>query len=180
MKRNSDITGFRFGRLTALQYIGKDQHGNRKVKCMCDCGNEIVCRAASLTSGASKSCGCARLCMGNRKKSGSEKIGQPQKRKVQKKPERLYRIWVAMKQRCYNPNHRAYKYYGARGIKVCDEWKNGSKVFIEWALEKGYRENLTIDRIDVDGNYEPSNCRWVTQAEQNKNRCFGRRKEESI
>ena len=66
------------------------------------------------------------------------------------------------------------KYYGARGIRVCDEWKTGSKLFKEWALANGYKEDLTIDRINVDGNYEPSNCRWITQAEQNRNRRFGR------
>lgn len=178
MKRNHDIIGLRFGRLTAMEYIGKDKYGNRKVRCVCDCGNEITCRAASLTAGASQSCGCARLCIGNRKKQGTEKLEKSPKRKNAKKPDRLYRIWVAMKQRCYNPNHRAYKYYGARGITVCDKWKNGSKVFKEWALANGYKENLTIDRIDIDGNYEPSNCRWITQAEQNNNRCFGRSKEE--
>lgn len=83
---------------------------------------------------------------------------------------RLYGIWVNMKSRCYNPNVKAYPRYGGRGITICDEWKDNYKAFDTWARANGYREDLTIDRIDVDGNYEPSNCRWLTREEQNQNR----------
>lgn len=83
---------------------------------------------------------------------------------------RLYSVWRDMKQRCLNPNNRIYKHYGARGIKVCDAWSSDFKVFYDWATDSGYQEGLSIDRIDNDGNYEPSNCRWVTKSIQNMNR----------
>ena len=86
----------------------------------------------------------------------------------------MYYIWRTMKQRCTNPNNYKYKNYGGRGIKVCDEWMADFKAFYDWAVTNGYREDLTIDRIDVDGNYEPSNCRWATYSEQANNRTTNR------
>ena len=86
------------------------------------------------------------------------------------KGERLDNIYHGMKLRCYNSNHNAYQNYGGRGITVCDAWKNSSKAFFEWALANGYEEHLTLDRINNDGNYEPSNCRWITPREQAYNR----------
>lgn len=83
--------------------------------------------------------------------------------------ERLYTIWTNMKARCYNKNHHRYNLYGARGIKICPEWKNSYNAFREWSINNGYQDNLTIDRINNDGNYEPSNCRWTTQKEQCNN-----------
>lgn len=82
---------------------------------------------------------------------------------------RLFKIWGAMKERCYREKHSHYKNYGGRGIKVCEKWKNDFVEFKEWAINNGYRENLTLDRINVNGNYEPSNCRWATQKEQHNN-----------
>lgn len=86
-----------------------------------------------------------------------------------KKNTRLYRIWLQMKNRCFNIRTNRYKDYGGRGITVCDEWKNDFTKFYDWSILNGYQENLTIDRIDNDGNYEPSNCRWVTVKIQNRN-----------
>lgn len=83
---------------------------------------------------------------------------------------KLYRVWNSMKQRCYNSNDKFYFCYGERGIKVCDEWRKDFKSFYDWAMRNWYQENLTIDRIDVNGNYNPSNCRWVSMKEQNKNK----------
>ena len=84
--------------------------------------------------------------------------------------KRLYQTWVDMKRRCYAKNRESYKYYGLRGISVCDEWKNDFEKFKTWAMANGYEENLTIDRIDVNGNYEPHNCKWSTIREQNNNK----------
>lgn len=83
---------------------------------------------------------------------------------------RIYRIWKNMKQRCYNPKNPRYNFYGKIGVKVCDEWKNNFISFYKWSIENGYQDNLTIDRIDVNGNYEPSNCRWITNKEQQFNK----------
>ena len=122
--------------------------------CKCDCGNVVEVPAESLVNGASKSCGCY-----NR-----EIIT-----KHNKSMTNLYQVWQCMKDRCFNPNHVQYKDYGGRGITVCDEWSDPD-AFCEWALSNGYSKGLSIDRIDVNGNYEPSNCRWATQKEQCRNR----------
>lgn len=109
----------------------------------CECGN--------LTSWRTRSCGCSH-------------------KKHDKTNTRLYRIWIRMKLRCYNEKHLYYKYYGERNIKVCDEWLDDFQAFYDWAINNGYNDNLTIDRIDVNGNYEPSNCRWATVKQQNRNK----------
>lgn len=132
-------------------------------RCKCDCGNETIVPSSRLTSGNTKSCGC-----------GSSRY----LRKTHGKSEtRLYRVWRGVKSRCYNPNSTGYEYYGGRGVTVCDEWlgENGFENFYKWSYLNGYNENAekyicTLDRIDVNGNYEPSNCRWVSMKEQDNNK----------
>lgn len=146
-----DIKGRRFGKLLVMEMqehiIGDDV----KWKCKCDCGNEIVTKGSYLKKGQKTHCGC----------------NKPFSHRLEN--SRIYRIWLNMKNRCHNSNYDRYSDYGGRGIKVCKEWKNSFEVFCKWALENGYDKNLTLDRIDVNGNYEPSNCRWITGFEQMSN-----------
>lgn len=155
MAKALELTGLRFNKITVLAKSSeRTRDGQVLWKCECDCGEIKLIRASSLKSGNSQSCGCS---IGkNLYKHGLYK-------------HRLMRIWVAMKQRCYNPNTKAFKTYGARGIQVCDEWKSGFKLFYEWAVNNGYSDNLEIDRINTYGNYEPENCRWITHADNTKN-----------
>ena len=113
----------------------------------------------NLTSGKSSSCGCLQKEMQSRRKMthGESK-------------SRLYAIWQQMKNRCMNSHTTYYEYYGGRGISVCNDWLNSYPAFREWALSTGYNDNLTIDRINIDGDYNPSNCRWVTSVAQASNR----------
>lgn len=163
--------GQKFNRLTVVKldhtkkYIHKS--GIKEVQefylCKCDCGNETVVRKNMLKNGYTLSCGCV-----NREKA--KLFGQTRKTHGFSK-SRIYSIWSKIKLRCYNKNDEFhYNLYGKRGITVCDEWKNNFMAFYNWAMANWYKDNLTIDRINVNGNYEPSNCRWATQAEQNRNK----------
>jgi len=161
-----DLTGMKFGKLTAIEPTDKrNKSGNILWKCICDCGKTTFADAHSLKRGNTKTCGCSRKQpRPNRKKYGSIGINT-----------RLYRIWSNMKTRCTN-SHSQYKYsrYGGRGISVCEEWMNDFESFKNWAVSHGYSDSLTLDRIDNDGNYGPDNCRWATMSEQ----CFNRHKKE--
>ena len=163
-----DRIGERFGRLTVIEraesYINPNGTPRTAWKCKCDCGNEVVVLAQSLSNGATKSCGCL-------KKERVHEICRTHGELVYKKKRtRLYCIWENMKRRCFNPKNQFYYCYGGRGITVCDEWKDSFEAFREWAYSSGYDEYLTIDRVNVDGNYEPDNCRWVTMKEQSNNK----------
>ena len=171
MGKALDLTGQRYGRLTVLSRAGS-KNGHTTWLCQCDCGNQIVASCCHLVQNRSKSCGCfKREKLINYSRSEEKKeISREQMTVHGGRYTRLYRIWRAMKNRCSNPHSKDFKYYGERGISVCADWQNNYKKFEGWALTHGYSEVLTIDRIDVDGNYEPSNCRWATRAEQNKNK----------
>lgn len=153
-----DFVGLKYGRLTVISKTNKKSGNNWIYLCKCDCGNLKEVSTANLTSGKVKSCGC--LSYENRKKS-RPKHGFSR--------QRLYHLYYGIKYRCYNKKSHEYFRYGGRGITMCDEWKNSFDIFKNWALSNGYSENLSIDRIDNNGNYEPSNCRWVDGFVQQNN-----------
>ena len=142
--------GLRYGHLTIEDYSYKD----KMVVCRCDCGNEKKVKPTLLFMKKY-------VCCGLNCKYHQEQYDRSSK-------ERLNRIWRGMKQRCYKPKSQGYRWYGARGITICDEWREDYQAFKSWALENGYADDLTIDRIDSDGNYEPSNCRWATYKQQSE------------
>lgn len=152
-----DLTGSKFGRLTVVK-LDRVEKGKVYWSCKCDCGNEIVVSRSSLTSENTKSCGCLHKELA-KYKNYSHGMSK----------ERIYKIWSGIKKRCNNIKDSNYKNYGARGIKVCNDWTKDFMIFYDWAIKNGYKEDLTIDRINVNGNYEPSNCRWISQVEQNRN-----------
>lgn len=163
MARYKDRTNQRYGLLVCLEYVGRTEKGRSALwKCKCDCGNTTVVRSISLVTGGTKSCGCLQ-----RKAAAKECKKRTQHGAV---GTSLYYRWAHIKERCLNPSCQSYPHYGGRGIMVCDEWLEDFTAFRDWALANGYREDLTIERIDVNGNYEPSNCTWIPMSEQHKNK----------
>lgn len=153
-----NYVGEKFGRLLAIERIPCEDYRTR-YKCRCDCGKEIIVLGESLVSGNTQSCGCL-VSESIRKRTTTHGYCGT----------RLYSIYNGMKDRCCNPKNTAYKNYGGRGITICEEWLNSFLIFKDWASNNGYADKLTIDRIDVNGNYEPSNCRWITFKEQQQNK----------
>lgn len=157
--RPLELTGKRFERLTVIERAGPDSRGAICWHCRCDCGKERSFRGSDLKRGFIKSCGC-----------WNSEVTTARNTSHGGSATRLYHIWQAMKNRTQNiGDARAFGYYGARGISVCSEWQQ-FEPFRAWALANGYADNLSIDRVDNDGNYEPSNCRWADQATQVRNR----------
>ena len=151
-----NLVGKKFSRLTVVSFSHIEKEQSRW-NCVCDCGNKITIRGWVLTSGRTKSCGCLRVETTSKQFTTHGLTNDP-----------LYKVWEAMKRRCLSVKEKSYKDYGGRGIKVCDRWLNSFENFHR-DMSKGYKWNLTIDRIDVNGNYEPNNCRWATQLQQRSN-----------
>lgn len=148
-----NITGTRFGNLVAQELV-KVERRRAYWRLVCDCGNVVVAMAQTVKAGKKKSCGCRR----------SDHLFTHGKSKT-----RLYRIWQGMRYRCENPRNEGFKNYGGRGVTVSGEWLDFDQ-FQKWAIEAGYRDDLEIDRIDVNGNYEQKNCHWVSRIENQKNK----------
>lgn len=162
MSKLIDLSNKRFGRLVVVQRTENSKKGEVNWLCKCDCGGIKIAQGNHLREGSTNSCGC--LEKENRFEMNKTHGGTY---------ERLYGVWLGIRKRCFNENEHCFHNYGGRGITVCHEW-NDYETFCKWALKSGYDENAprgkcTIDRIDVNGNYEPLNCRWVDMKVQRHN-----------
>lgn len=161
MSKKIDMMGKRFGKLLVVEQAESSSSGQARWVCKCDCGNTTITLGHSLRSGRTLSCGCTR----------NEKIANLRKTHGESNT-RLFKIWMCIKHRCNRKTASDYNLYGGRGISICDEWLNDYAAFRDWSIANGYSDNLSLDRIDPNGNYEPSNCRWAdayTQAENRRN-----------
>ena len=158
MGQYKDWTGERFGRAVVLERAENSACGRTRQRCKCDCGKIFVTDTQNLVKKHCQSCGCLK----------KELLGNAHRTHGLSK-EAIYAVWCDMRHRCENPNHHEYKNYGGRGISVCEEWHK-FEVFYAWAISSGYAKGLSIERKDVNGNYCPENCTWITMKEQGRNR----------
>lgn len=149
----NSLIGKKFNKLTILSFSKKDKNNSTYAVCQCDCGNIVETRLGRVINNETLSCGCVRKKYVDRKQA-----------------DLIYLVWFCMIRRCYNKQDEHYRLYGERGIIVCDQWKNSFSNFYDWAINNGYRKCLSLDRINNNGNYEPSNCRWTTQKQQCRNK----------
>lgn len=150
--------GKKYNHLTALYYNGVSDKGFQTWVCECDCADKtrVVVKAADLSGNHRKSCGCMK--------------GKGYNTRHNMSKTRIYNIYHKMISRCHNPNEKEYKNYGARGITVCEQWRNDFNSFVEWSMDNGYKSDLSIDRVDNEKGYSPDNCRWATFKQQENNR----------
>jgi hypothetical protein len=169
-----DLQGERRGRLTAETYLGKGKHGKHYWLCRCDCGKVKTLTTSTFNNGYTLSCGCLRVeaLRVNRRDPTRQGLSISQKK--------LYAIYHSMKDRCYNERNCRYKYYGGRGVTVCEDWLSGVVAFVNWALTNGYEEGLSIDRLDSSQGYHPNNCEWVSVAENSRRMNESRANEKSL
>lgn len=154
-----DLSGQRFGRWTVVEFAGMDKYSRALWRCVCDCGKMDDVASNNLRRGLSKSCGCYKSDISKQIHTTHGQCNT-----------RLYKIWQGMKRRCYNPHEIRYNRYGGKNVSLCEEWASDFAAFADWAMNNGYNDSLSIDRLDPHGNYSPSNCRWVTVIEQANNK----------
>lgn len=157
----NNMIGKQYGRLTVLSFIGRNKQYDSLWECKCKCGTIKVIRGGVLKNGHTQSCGCLHKDNTSVAKTTHGLI---------KDNYKLYKVWIGMKQRCYNSKCSSYKNYGQRGIKLCENWVHSFENFHSWSLANGYSEGLTIERENVNGNYEASNCSWIVKERQSANR----------
>ena len=154
-----DMTGKKFNKLTVISRAENSNTGQARWNCKCECGNVIAVDGFALRIGNTRSCGCLK-----------KEITTKRNTTHGKSKTRIYRIYTHLKERCYSKNDKRYDDYGGRGIKVCDEWLHDFMSFYNWSMDNGYTDDLSLDRIDVNNDYCPENCRWVTIKIQENNR----------
>jgi hypothetical protein len=164
MGKHLDLTGQKYGRLTCVKEAGRNKCGQVLWECRCDCGNRTLATTNDLRTGNTKSCGCIK-----REIIIKRNVTHALSKGRDGKKTRLYNKWVRMKQRCFDKSSSDYDRYGGRGITVCSDWLK-YKSFYDWAVTSDYQDGLTIERKNVNGNYEPSNCKWITMEEQARNK----------